>query len=77
MNAVRINKLRPMVLTRTSVCNIMKMVKGRRSEFMKNEVIKNVAGVILFYLAIIAGVLLIDMRMDSLPDSQPSIQISK
>ena len=44
---------------------------------MKNEVIKNVAGVILFYLAIIAGVLLIDMRMDSLPDSQSTIQISK
>lgn len=43
---------------------------------MKNEVIKNVAGVIMFYLVLIAGVLLIDMRMDSLPDSQSSIQIS-
>jgi hypothetical protein len=53
------------------------MVKGRRSEFMKNEVIKNVAGVILFYIALIAGVLLLDMRMDSLPDSPSTIQISK
>ena len=43
---------------------------------MKTEVIRNVAGVILFYLVLIAGVLLIDMRMDSLPDSPSSIQIS-
>lgn len=43
---------------------------------MKNEIIKNVAGVILFYLVLVAGVLLIDMRMDSLPDSPTSTQIS-
>ena len=44
---------------------------------MKKELIRNLAGVMLFYLVLIAGVLFIDMRMDSLPDSQPSIQISK
>ena len=54
----------------------MKMVKGRRSEFMKTEVIRNMAGVVLFYLVLIAGALIIDMRMDSLPDSPSSIQIS-
>lgn len=47
-----------------------------KNEVMKNQVIRNVAGVILFYLALIAGVLLLDMRMDSLPDSPTSIQIS-
>ena len=47
-----------------------------KNEVMKNQVMKNVAGVILFYLELIAGVLLIDMRMDSLPDSPSSIQIS-
>ena len=47
-----------------------------KNEVMKNQVIKNVAGVILFYLALTAGVLLLDMRMDSLPDNPTSIQIS-
>jgi len=72
------NKCFVLVLTRTSVCNIMKMVKGRRSDIMKTEVIRNVAGVVLFYLAVIGGVLLIDMRMDSLPDYQPTnINVAK
>ena len=43
---------------------------------MKKEVMKNMAGIVLFYLVLIAGVLILDMRMDSLPDSQSSIQIS-
>ena len=44
---------------------------------MKKEVMKNMAGVVLFYLVLIAGVLLIDMRMDSLPDNVTTMQISK
>lgn len=45
---------------------------------MKTEVIRNLAGVALFYLVLIGGVLLIDMRMDSLPDSpNQSINITK
>ncbi len=44
---------------------------------MKKEVMKNMAGVVLFYLVLIAGVLIIDMRMDSLPDSPSTINISK
>lgn len=45
---------------------------------MKTEVIRNLAGVVLFYLVLIGGVLLIDMRMDSLPDSpSQSINIAK
>ena len=43
---------------------------------MKTEVIRNMAGVVLFYLVLVAGVLLIDMRMDSLPDRPTSTQIS-
>jgi hypothetical protein len=45
------------------------MVKGRGSEIMKTEIIRNWAGVLLFYLVLIGGVLIIDMRMDSLPDN--------
>ena len=49
-----------------------------KNEVMKNQVMKNVAGVILFYLVLIAGALIIDMRMDSLPDSPTqSINIAK
>ncbi len=44
---------------------------------MKKEVMRNLAGVILFYLALIGSVLLIDMRMDSLPDNGPTFEISK
>ena len=45
---------------------------------MKTEVLRNVAGVVLFYLALIGGVLLIDMRMDSLPDYQTTnINVAK
>lgn len=44
---------------------------------MKKELIRNLAGVMLFYLVLIAGVLFIDMRMDSLPDNQSSFKISK
>ena len=44
---------------------------------MKNEVMKNMAGVVLFYIVLIAGVLIIDMRMDSLPDNPTTIKISK
>ena len=44
---------------------------------MKKEVMRNMAGVLLFYLVLIAGVLVIDMRMDSLPDNPSTIQISK
>jgi hypothetical protein len=53
----------------------MKMVKGRGSENMKTEIIRNWAGVLLFYLVLIGGVLIIDMRMDSLPDN-PTTNIS-
>lgn len=45
---------------------------------MKAEIIRNWAGVLLFYLVLIGGVLIIDMRMDSLPDnSTTNINISK
>lgn len=43
---------------------------------MKKEVMKNMAGIVLFYLVLIAGVLILDMRMDSLPDSPSTIKIS-
>ena len=44
---------------------------------MKKELIRNLAGVMIFYLVLIAGVLFIDMRMDSLPDNMTTMQISK
>ena len=42
---------------------------------MKTEIIRNWAGVLLFYLVLIGGVLIIDMGMDSLPDN-PTTNIS-
>lgn len=36
---------------------------------MKNETIKNVAGIILFYLLIIFGVIAINYRLETLPES--------
>ncbi len=44
---------------------------------MKMEVLKNMAGVVLFYLIIVLGVLLIDARMDSLPDSPNTISVAQ
>lgn len=42
---------------------------------MKTEVIENLVGIILFYVVLIGGVLIIDMRMSSLPD-YPSSNIN-
>lgn len=36
---------------------------------MKNETIKNVAGIILFYLLIIFGVIAINYRLETIPES--------
>ncbi len=44
---------------------------------MKMEVLKNMAGVVLFYLIIVLGVLIIDARMDSLPDSPNNISVAQ
>ena len=41
----------------------------------KTEVIENLVGIILFYVVLIGGVLIIDMRMSSLPD-YPSSSIN-
>ncbi len=43
---------------------------------MKNETMKNMAGVILFYLLIVLGVIVINARMESIPDVSNTVTLS-
>ena len=63
------NKCLTLILTRTNVCNMIEMVKGVR-EMKNSETIKNVAGIIVFYLVLILGVIAIDARMEVVNSNQ-------
>lgn len=43
---------------------------------MKNETIRNVAGIILFYLFIVLGVVAINARIASITDNTNSVVLS-
>jgi len=72
------NKCFVYVLTRIIVRNIMSTGKRKeKGEIMKKEMIKNLAGVVLFYLMLTLGVIAINARIEQTQDINPVVSLNK
>ena len=72
------NKCFVYILTRIIVRNIMNTGKRKeKGEIMKKEMIKNLAGVVLFYLMLTLGVIAINARIEQTQDINPVVSLNK
>jgi len=72
------NKCFVYILTRIIVRNIMSTGKRKeKGEIMKKEMIKNLAGVVLFYLMLTLGVIAINARIEQTQDINPVVSLNK
>ena len=71
------NKCFVLVLTRIYVRTIIKTGKRKeKGEIMKKETMQNLAGIVLFYLIIILGVVAINARIEQTQDTTPVVSLN-
>ena len=71
------NKCFVLLLTRIIVRSMINTGKGKeKGEIMRKEMIQNLAGVVLFYLIIVLGVIAVNARMEQTQDMNPVVSLN-
>ena len=71
------NKCFVLPLTRINVRSMINTGKRKeKGEIMRKEMIQNLAGVVLFYLIIVLGVIAVNARMEQTQDMNPVVSLN-
>ncbi|MBR4694373.1 MAG: hypothetical protein IKP07_06120 [Bacilli bacterium] len=71
------NKCFVLLLTRIIVRSMINTGKRKeKGEIMRKEMIQNLAGVVLFYLIIVLGVIAVNARMEQTQDMNPVVSLN-